>query len=165
MSSAKKKKKKIENEKSSSNFSINKIIPEKYQTLALFLIIFGVFLIYYSPMYFGDKTFESGDIVTVKSIRGFLENDREDFTLWYPYIFCGMPAYTLAVDYKWFNLIYVGFRAVRDVFTSFFVNEYSMWTIFLLILAFTSYFLTTYLTKNRMIGLFVGLASAFSTGI
>lgn len=165
MSAAKNKAKKEENEKGLSNFSINKIIPEKYQTLALFLIIFGIFMIYYSPMYFGDKTFESGDIVTVKSIRTFLENDREDYTLWYPYIFCGMPAYTLAVDYKWFNLIYVGFKAVRDVFTSFFANEYSMWTMFLLILAFTSYFLTTYLTKNRLIGIFVGLANAFSTGI
>ena len=56
-------------------------------------------------------TFQSGDIVTSKSVKTYLEQERDGFTLWNPYVFGGMPAYALSVGYKWFNLIYVGLDA------------------------------------------------------
>ena len=157
--------KKKEDESSFSKFNINNIVPEKYQTLALFGVILLIFLIYFSPMYFGGKTFQSPDIVTSHSLEAVAHAPRTGYTLWYPYIFGGMPAYALAVDFKWFNLIYVGFTEVRNLFSSFFSVEYAMWSFYLLILTFSSYLLISYLTKNRLLGFFGGLATSFSTGI
>lgn len=154
-------------EKSSENTLTNVkkgfSIPLKYQTPLLLLLIFVVFLAYYSPMYFGGETFQSGDIVTSKSARTYLDNERDDYTLWYPYIFGGMPSYALTVGYKWFNLIYVAKTAVVTTFRSLFSVDYAMWTIYLLILAFASYYLVEYLTKNKLIALFSALSISFST--
>ena len=152
-------------EKKVNEFDINKYIPEKYQTIAAFGIILIIFLVYFFPMYFGGKTFQSGDIITAHSATSYLEKEHDGFTLWNPYIFCGMPAYAIAVGYKWFNLVYVAVNAARSIFTAFFSTEYAMWTFYLLMFSFTSYLLINYLTKNRLIGLIGGLATAFSTGI
>ncbi|GJQ64205.1 MAG: membrane protein [Melioribacteraceae bacterium] len=169
---AKEKKKRTEtnsksNQKESffNKFSISSFIPPKYQTLALLGVILLVFLIYFSPMYFSGQTFRSPDIITSKSISSFVENEREDFTLWYPYIFGGMPAYGLATDSKWFNLLWMGISTVRSVFTAPFAADYSRWTFYLLLLAINTFFLVNYLTKNKLIGLFASLATSFSTGL
>lgn len=151
--------------KESSSFDMNKFIPVKYQTLAAFGIILLIFLIYFSPLYFGGKTFESGDIITAKSSVTYLDKERDGYTLWNPYIFCGMPAYVISVDYKWFNMVYVGITSLRTVFSSLFEVEYAMWSFYLLMLAFSSFLLIKHLTKNMLLGLFGGLATSFSTGI
>ncbi|KAB2847039.1 MAG: YfhO family protein, partial [Melioribacteraceae bacterium] len=143
----------------------NKFIPEKYQTAAAFGIILIIFLIYFSPLYSGGKTFESGDIITAHSSTTYIDKERDGYTLWNPYIFCGMPAYVIAVDYKWFNMIYVGITSLRTAFSSLFEVEYAMWSFYLLMLAFSSFLLTKHLTKNTLLGLFGGLATSFSTGI
>ncbi len=164
-----KNKKAVKNKKTEESifnrFNINNIVPEKYQTIALFGIILLIFLIYFSPMYFGGKTFQSPDIVTSHSLENVVHAPRDGYTLWYPYIFGGMPAYALAVDYKWFNLIYVGIRAVRDTFSAPFSAEYVMWSFYLILLTFNSFLLISFLTKNRLLGFFGGLATSFSTGI
>lgn len=163
--------KKARTEKRSSNetffskFSISSFIPPKYQTLALIGVILIVFMVYFSPMYFQGKTFRSGDIITSKSLSSFVENEREDFTLWYPYIFCGMPAYGLATDAKWFNLLWVGISSVRSVFTAPFAAEYARWTFYLFLLSVNMFFLVLYLTKNKLISLFASFATTFSTGL
>jgi len=148
-----------------TGFHIDNIIPQKYQTAALLAVIVVIFLAYLSPMYFGGKTFQSGDIITSKSMSSYLDKDREGYTLWYPYIFAGMPAYGLATDYKWFNLIWVGVQSVRSAFSAFFSVDYAKWSFYLILLAFTSYFLVYYLTKNRLIALFAALSTSFSTGL
>ncbi len=146
-------------------FDINNIVPEKYQTIALLGFILLIFLIYFSPMYFGGKTFQSPDIITSQSLKSVVHAPRTGYTLWYPYIFGGMPAYALAVDFKWFNFIYVGMRAVRDTFSALFSAEYVMWSFYLILLAFNSFLLINFLTKSRLLALFGGLATSFSTGI
>ena len=141
------------------------LIPRKYQTLIALAVVLIVFMVYYAPMYFGNETFSSGDIVTAKSARTYIDNEHEEFTLWYPYIFGGMPGYALTVGYKWFNLMYVGFTTVKVAFASLFSVDYAIWSFYLLILAITSYFLILYLTDNKLISLFGSLSTAFSTGI
>ena len=165
MTKIKKKSKTQIKESALNNFSLDKYIPEKYQTIFLFAVILLIFLIYYAPMYFGGKTFQSGDIVTSHSLKPFTERDSGGYTLWFPYIFGGMPAYVLATGFKWFNLIWVALYALRSLFTLFFSVEYSRWTFYLLILAFSSYSLIHYLTKNRLVSLFGALSTSFSTGI
>ncbi len=154
-----------EESKVSSNFSFDKIIPAKYQTPFAIAVIFILFLIYFAPMYFGGKTFQSGDIVTSLSMTKYVENHDGDYTLWNPYIFGGIPAYALSVGYKWFNLIYVIFGEFKSLFTSLFSVNYVQWTLYLIILGITTYFLAKYKTQNRLVSLFVAISTAFSTGI
>ncbi|MFH0734046.1 MAG: YfhO family protein [bacterium] len=152
-------------ETGSFNFELSKYIPLKYQTILAFAVIILIFLIFYSPMYFGGMTFQSGDIITSHSLKTYVNQEREGYTLWVPYIFCGMPSYALACDYKWFNLMYVAIHAVRTIFSAPFSSEYTMWSFYLIVLAFTSFFLIKHLTKNTFLSLLGAIATSFSTGI
>ncbi|MBX2975141.1 MAG: YfhO family protein [Ignavibacteriaceae bacterium] len=148
-----------------SNFKLENILPEKFHVLAVLLVLVILFLAFLSPMYFGGKTFQSGDILASKASQPYIEKVRDGFTLWNPHIFCGMPAYSLGTGYTWFNLIYVVFTTVRSIFSSFFEVEYAMWSFYLIILAFTSFFLMKHLTKNTLVSLFTAVATSFSTGL
>ncbi len=133
--------------------------------MALLLLILLVFLLFYSPLYFGGKTFQSGDIITSQSSKTYLENHKDGYTLWNPYIFTGMPAYAIATGYKWFNIVYVVTNTARNIFSAPFNNEYAMWTFYLVALAYTMFFFIMNKTKNRLISLFTSLVTSFSTGI
>ena len=148
-----------------SGFSIDKYIPEKYQTVFYLVVILLLFLFFFSPLYFGGMTFQSGDIVTSKSVTSYLEKDRDGFTLWNPYVFGGMPAYAIAVGYKWFNLIWVGVDVLRSAFSSPFAVDYAKWTFYLLGLAYTMFAFFYFRTKNKLVSFVVALAVAFCTGI
>src|SRR5574338_196040 len=166
----KKKKKTVKTIKKSnetllSSFSLDKIIPAKFQTVSLLLVILLIFLLFYSPLYFGGKTFPSGDILTSQSAKTYIENHEGGYTLWNPYIFTGMPAYAIATGYKWFNLVYVVMNTVRDIFSAPFNIDYAKWTFYLFALAYTMFFFMMSRTKNRLVSLFTSLAASFSTGI
>lgn len=148
-----------------NSFSLDKIIPAKFQTLSLLLLILLVFLLFYSPLYFGGKTFQSGDIITSQSSKTYVENHQGGYTLWNPYIFTGMPAYAMATGYKWFNIIYVVTNTVRNIFSAPFSTEYAMWTFYLFALAYTMFFFMMNRTQNRLVSLFTSLVTSFSTGI
>jgi len=122
-----------------STFSLSKYIPEKYQIPVFILIILALFLFFFAPLYFGGKTFQSGDIVTSQSAKTYVQNHTDGYTLWNPYVFGGMPAYAIAVGYKWFNLVYVTLTSVRDVFSSPFAVDYAKWTFYLLALAYSMF--------------------------
>lgn len=148
-----------------TGFDIDKFIPAKYQVPAMLLIILLVFLVYFAPLYFGGKTFQSGDIVTSKSMETYLAADRDGFTLWNPYVFCGMPAYALAVGFKSFNLLFVAITSVRAVFEAPFSADYAKWTFYLLLLSYTMFFFMKERTKNNLVALFSALTTSFSTGL
>jgi hypothetical protein len=148
-----------------SKFNLEEFIPQKYHVLAAILVIIILFLIFLNPLYFGDKTFQAGDILTSKSLQPYVENHGAGYTLWDPYIFCGMPAYALGLGFKWFNLIYVAIFSLKEIFIKIFSVEYAQWTIYLIILGISSFFLLKYITKNILISLFSAVATAFSTGL
>ena len=159
---------KTKKEKKSSalaDFKLDKFIPSKFQVIFLAVLILLLFLFFYAPLYLGGKTFQSGDIITSHSMKTYLEKDREGYTLWNPYIFCGMPAYALAVGYKWFNFIYVGIKSLRDIFSSPFAIDYAKWTFYLVALAYTMFIFMLQRTRNKLISFLVGIATSFSTGI
>ena len=147
-----------------NNFSLDKIIPVKYQTLFFLILILIIFFIYFSPLYFGGKTFQSADIITSESAKTYVENHGDGYTLWNPYIFCGMPAYALAVGPKWFNMMYVGMWVVKTIFSEPFI-EYTQWIIYLILLAFTVFTFMMSKTNNRSISFLTGIATSFCTGI
>ena len=148
-----------------TKFSLDDYIPAKYQVPALIAVIVILFLIFLSPLYFGNKTFQSGDIIATKSVQPYVHADREGFSLWFPYIFCGMPAYAISTEPTWFNFIYVGFTSVRNFFASLFSNDYTMWSFYLIILTVTTFFFMKYVTKNNLVSLFTAVATSFSTGL
>ena len=148
-----------------SKFSIEEILPQKFHALAAILVIIILFLAFLNPLFFGEKTFQSGDIISSQSMRPYVENHGEGFTLWNPYIFCGMPAYAIGTSAKWFNLMYVGITAVRDVFSAPFSNDYVKWVFYLILMGITSFLLMIYLTKNFMVSLFTAVSTSFSTGL
>ncbi|MCH8032875.1 MAG: YfhO family protein [Bacteroidetes bacterium] len=159
------KKTKLKKKSALATFSFDKLVPSKYQLIILAALILLVFLIFYSPLYFGGKTFQSGDIITSQSAKTYLENHEDGYTLWNPYVFNGMPAYAIAVGYKWFNLIYVSLRTARDIFSIPFTIDYAKWTFYLIALAYTMFIFMMSRTKNKLVSLLVSLASSFSTGI
>jgi hypothetical protein len=148
-----------------AKFNLEEILPHKYHPLAVILLIIILFLVFLNPLFFGDKTFQSGDIFSSKSMTPYVENHGDGFTLWNPLIFCGMPAYAIGTAAKWFNLFYIGITAVRDLFSAPFSNRYAMWVFYLIIMGITSYLLMRHLTKNTLVSLFTGISTAFSTGI
>jgi Bacterial membrane protein YfhO len=154
-----------EENKGLNKFNIDNLIPPKFHFLSAIIIILLLFLVFLSPMFFGGKTFQSGDILASKSMVPYIENHKDGFTLWNPLIFCGMPAYAIGTGYLWFNLIAVIFGSLKSLFGSFFSVEYARWTIYLIILGISSYMLMKSLTKNTLVSLFTGIAASFSTGI
>lgn len=148
-----------------SGFSLERIIPAKFQIPLLLVIVLLLFLYFFSPLYFGGKTFQSGDIITSMSAQTYIESSTGEYTLWNPYVFGGMPAYAISVGYKWFNLVYVTMTTLRNIFSSPFVVDYAKWTFFLLALAYTMFTFFYLHTKNKLISLLVALATGFSTGL
>lgn len=165
-----KQKKSIKDSKPQSNsffakFNLNELIPQKHHPWVVLIVILILFLIFLSPLYFGNKTFQSGDIVVIESMKPYLEKVRDGYTLWNPFIFAGMPAYALAVGFKWFNLIWLSLEMLHKVFMLPFSNDYALWSLYLIILAYTSFTFFYNRTKNTLLSLFVGISTAFSTGI
>lgn len=148
-----------------AKFNLNEIIPQKHHPWIVLLVILILFLIFLNPLYFGNKTFQSGDIITMESMKNYIAKDRDGFSLWNPYIFCGMPAYALGTEPTWFNIIYMIYTSIRSVFAAAFSVQYAMWSFYLIILGITSFFFVKYLTKNTLVSLFSAIATAFSTGI
>lgn len=148
-----------------NKFNLDNYVPLKYQTLLFLLIILITFIIFYYPLYFGGKTFQSGDIITSESIKPYIKAHQGGYTLWNPYIFTGMPAYALATGYKWFNMVYVAINSIREVFSAPFAIDYAKWTFYMLALAYTMFVFMLNRTKNRLVSIFSALTVSFSTGI
>ncbi len=162
--------KRTRNKKTESNsfiakFNLDELLPQKYHLLAVILVIVILFLAFLNPLYFGGKTFESGDIIAGAAMYPYIQNHQGGFTLWNPFIFCGLPAYATGTAFAWFNLIAVIFTAVRSMFALFFSVDYAKWGFYLIILAFTSYLLMKQLTKNTLVSLFTAISTSFSTGL
>ena len=148
-----------------ANFQLENVLPEKFHLPVVLVVFLLLFLIFLNPLYFGGKTFQSGDILASASMKSYVEKARDGFTLWNPYLFLGMPAYALGTESTWFNLIYVIFASMRKFFAGFFSVEYAIWSTYLIELAVTSYLLMKHLTKNTLVSLFTAIATSFSTGI
>ena len=166
---AAKAKKNIRQEKQSKDtflntFSLDKIIPIKYQTIFFLLLILVVFLFYFSPLYFGGKNFQSADITTSHSAITYLDKNKQEegYTLWNPYVFCGMPAYALAIGFKWFNLDYGIMYVARKIF-SFqipfpikYATKSAEWAFYLILLAVSVFTFMFRRSNNRLVSFLSG---------
>jgi hypothetical protein len=147
-----------------STFSLSKYVPEKFHIPIFALVILALFLIFFSPLYFGGKTFQSGDIITRISLDTYLEKDKDGDALWNPYIFGGMPSYALAV-FRWFNGIFVIVESLREFISKISSVDYAKFTLYLIVLAYSMFSFFYYQTKSKLVSLLVSLATSFSTGL
>ncbi|NCQ19331.1 MAG: hypothetical protein GW805_13505, partial [Ignavibacteria bacterium] len=84
-----------------ANFQLENVLPEKFHLPVVLVVFLLLFLIFLNPLYFGGKTFQSGDILASASMKSYVEKARDGFTLWNPYLFLGMPAYALGTESTW----------------------------------------------------------------
>ncbi len=150
---------------SESQFSFGKYIPEKYQTPALLLSIIILILIFFSPVTFGDKTTYSGDLIQVKSLREYVNQDRDGVSLWNPYIFCGIPAVATSMSLRWYDLTSVVYSYASKIYSVAFTEYNAIYTFSFVLLAFSAFFFMRSFGASRGVSLIVALATIFSSGI
>ena len=146
-------------------YDLDKVIPGKYQWLVALVIVLVLLMIVFSPLFFGGKIFQAGDVYTMNSYRPYAEQHKETFTLWNPYIFCGMPSYASWIEFRWFDLINFVYSQSKVLFGSLFSTEYSMNALNILILSLTSFLFARWLGWGFYLSLFVSVATTFSTGL
>ncbi|MCX7876400.1 MAG: YfhO family protein [Melioribacteraceae bacterium] len=145
--------------------SIDKIIPEKFQTPILLLFLLILILIFFSPITFGDKTLSSADLIQVKSLREYANKERDGFSLWNPHIFCGMPAIVTSTAPRMFDLTAAIYSYASRIYSSAFKDYNAIYTFSFVILAFASFFMMRSLGANRLLSFLVSASLIFSTGI
>ena len=154
-----------------TTFSFDEFVPKKYQLIILAFIILIIFYLFFSPLFFGGKTFKSGDIITSHSATAYLSAHRDGNTLWNPYVFGGMPAYAIAIGLNWLNpnamIMYIirKLSVIHNPFPIEYVNYSAEWVLYLLALAYTMFSFFYLQTRNKLVSLLVGLATSFCTGI
>ena len=151
---------KNEPESGLSKFSIDKYIPQKYQTASAILFIAVLLMIFFAPLYFGGKTISSGDIMNNQSYKNYYKTER--LGLWDPYIFCGMPGFG---KIGWFDLSGNSILEVTRIFSNFFASSYTGWSLYFLLLGIFFFYLMRYLKATVIVSLIVAVAATFSTGI
>lgn len=152
-------------QKKEIGFSFGKIIPEKFQTPALLILLLILIVLFFEPIFFGGKTVASGDLVQVKSLREYATKERDGFSLWNPYIFCGMPAVVTSASPRWFDLTSAVYSIISLAFLQI-SNDYSItYTLSFIILAFSTFFLMREFGLSRSVSFFTAAAVTFSTGI
>lgn len=147
------------------DLSFGKFIPEKYQTPALLLLIIILILIFFSPITFGGKTTYSGDLIQVKSLRSYVNQNRDGVSLWNPYIFCGVPAVATSMSLRWYDLTSVVYSYVSKIYSATFKDYNAIYTFSFVILALCTFFFMRSFGASRSVSLIVALATIFSTGI
>jgi len=145
--------------------SFEKFIPEKYRTPALLLLILLLIIIFFSPIIFGDKTTQSGDLIQAKSLRAYAMKDRDTYSLWNPYIFCGLPAVVTSAAPRWFDLTSAAYSTITLVTNNLAKDFNAAFIISFILLGYAGFFLMRGLGFNRGPSLYTALALAFSTGI
>ncbi len=148
-----------------SAFDFSSLIPAKYQTFFAIAVIVLLIVIFFNPLFFGNKTFQSGDIITIKSMRSYIEKERDGFTLWNPYIFCGLPAHATGTALRWWDFIGAVYSKGKGIISGLFSNNFAGHTLNLMLIAFGSFVFMRSIKASLLVSLFVALATAFSTGI
>ena len=147
---------------SKNQFAIqfDKIIPEKYQVPASLALVVILIAIFFAPAYFGDKTFQSGDIITQHSYENY--NEKSEYFLWDPYIFTGMPKFGYA---HWYDTMTHLIGQFKNLFTAILSDEYAGHSFWLFLLAFSSFYFMR--SKGATIGtsLFASIATSFSVSL
>jgi len=150
---------------SAAKFSLDNYIPAKTQFwLGIGLLLILVFL-FFSPVFFQGKVFQSGDLITSNAYTPVLKSTNGHI-LWNPYVFCGMPSQPSGVGYsRGFDIINTSYNTVRETFGNLFNNRTADNVFVMMILAVTSFLFMRDRKASVLISIFVSASIVFSTGI
>jgi len=148
-----------------ANFDLGAVIPEKFKTPAAILGIVLLLLIFYSPVFFGDKTVTGTDYRQMKSMQSYIYKNHDGFSLWNPYLFCGMPAYATSTELRWFDLTAVVYSSVTKIYASIFADAKAIYTFSFLFMALTAFFFMRSRGAGHGVSFLVSAGMIFSTGI
>jgi len=104
------------------------LIPPKYQHFAAIVLIYISLLVFFHSIIFDGKTYQSADTIASHSWETLYKDAKAEgiFSLWNPYIFCGMPGYasvTFAVQRTFDITTFIWEQIVRKVLTYFFFDD------------------------------------------
>lgn len=148
-----------------ASFDLGSVIPVKFRTPAAILGIIILMFIFYSPVLFSDKTVQGTDYIQMKSMRAYIDKDRDGFSLWNPYIFCGMPAYATSTSLRWFDLSAVVYSTASKVYSAVFSDSKAIYTFSFLLMAITAFLFMRSRGAGHGVSFLVAAAMIFSSGI
>lgn len=148
-----------------ADLDLGKFIPEKFKTPAAILAIVVLMFAFYSPVMFGDKTVQGTDYMQMKSMRTYIEKSHEGFSLWNPYLFCGMPAYATSTEMRWFDFTAVAYSIAARLYSAVFSDAHAIYTFSFLLMAITAFMFMRSRGAGRGVSFLVAAAMIFSTGL
>ena len=84
------------------------LIPQKYETPALIILILVLLVAFFHEAFFQGKVFVSPDVISPMSFQGYLKQAKMEhvFPLWIPYVFSGMPSFAslMTMGTRWYDL-------------------------------------------------------------
>ncbi|RPI01626.1 MAG: hypothetical protein EHM64_15430, partial [Ignavibacteriae bacterium] len=148
-------------------------IPQKYQHLASFALIYISLLVFFHAIIFDGKTYQSADSIASHSWETLYKDARAEgiFPLWNPYIFCGMPGYasvTFAVERTYDISTFFWEQGVRRILTYCFIDDGSKsgtWILYYLVYGIGIYLFAYQKLKNKPIAVIVSMMAMYATYI
>ena len=146
------------------------IVPPKYHTPLLILLILAALLVFFAGPIFQDKTFQTPDNIASLSMKTYNEQaDKEGaFPLWIPYVFSGMPVYAslMGGGERWWDFTNEVWWKAQRFIEFFFPNRDVFWVVLnYFIFGAGLYLLVLKKTGNKFGSFFASLAGVFSTFI
>ncbi len=160
---------KINNKKTSNqkNNIVKNIIPEKFQSAVLVILLGILLLIFFRESLFGDGSFwGASDSISAVCFKNYLE-EADQFPLWLPYIFGGMPGYAAGFieTAKTWDFTHLVFHTTSVILKYVFDSDTAKWLFWYLVMVAGIYFLMRQHKFERLISFWTAFAFIFCTGI
>ncbi len=109
------------------------LLPEKYETPVLIALIIVLLLVFLHQAFLENKVFISPDINASRSLQTFVDqaNKENEFPLWIPYVFSGMPSYAslLVGGNRWYDIIPTVWGYVDQALATLLINKEVGWVL------------------------------------
>jgi hypothetical protein len=140
------------------------ILPKKYETWICIGIIILSLLVFYNEIIFKGKVVMASD--TINAGAGNVTGTSNEFPLWTPYVFSGMPSYgsLMTTGDRWFDLSKRIWDYIQMIFGQFILGE--GWLIFYyFVFGLAMFLFMLNRGHNKLISAFTAIALIFSTTI
>jgi hypothetical protein len=146
------------------------LIPEKYETPLLAILLLVVLVIFFNKAFFGGKVFVSPDVVSPMSFQTYIHEAEQEhvFPLWVPYAFSGMPSFAslMAMGTRSYDITNHIFNNMVHIVGVIMGNPDVDWAIFLYaFFGFGLFLLLVRLGVGKFASFFAAVATIFAMNI
>jgi hypothetical protein len=146
------------------------LIPQKYETPFLIIMILLLLIVFFNKAFFEGKVFSSPDVIAPMSLQTYLHEASQEgvFPLWIPYVFSGMPSFASLMTagtriYDFTNYI---FNEVNHYLSILLVNTDVGWAVlFYFFFGAGIFLLLRRLGIGKFASFFAAVATIFTMGI